>query len=309
VINSEAEMERRQFPATIFMEKNIGERTVSIKLLLEAGVHFGHQTRYRHPHMKPYIFTQRRGIYIIDLEKTLVLLEEARNFIRDVAARGEDILFVGTKRQAQESVEQGANRCGAFYVNQRWVGGMLTNFSVIQSRIDYLVRLEDRKERGEFEVLPKKEVLKLEKKIDHLNRLFGGIKEMTRMPGCLFVVDLLKGKSSVAEAKKVGIPVIAIVDTNCDPEIVDYPIPANDDAVKAIRLISNVLADAVLEGRASLEETTFKEPSEALSEAEKVAETTEVGEHHLEEFKPEDSSPLGSKEIKEETSGSFYPNN
>ena len=226
---------------------------VSMKLLLEAGVHFGHQVGRWNPKMKTYIFSQRNGIHIIDLEQTVVLLNKACGFIREVVAGGENIIFVGSKKQAQEAVEQEAKRCGMFYVNQRWLGGMLTNFSTIQSRIDYLVRLEDRKARGELERLPKKEVLKLEKEMAHLNRLLGGVKEMTRIPGTLFVIDPSKERNAIAEARKVGVPIVAIVDTNCDPDEVDYPIPGNDDAIRAVSLFCAVIADAVIQGKQARE--------------------------------------------------------
>lgn len=240
---------------------------ISMKLLLEAGVHFGHQVGRWNPKMKPYIFSQRNGIHIIDLEQTVVLLGKACDFVRQVVADGESIIFVGSKKQAQEAVEQEAKRCGMFYVNQRWLGGMLTNFSTIQSRIDYLVRLEDRKARGEFERLPKKEVLKLEKEIMHLNRLLGGVKEMTRIPGALFIIDPSKERNAVAEARRVGVPIVAVVDTNCDPDEIDYPIPGNDDAIRAVALFCTVIADAVIQG---------KQAREAL--AEKIAgEVKEVG--------------------------------
>ncbi len=222
---------------------------VSMKLLLEAGVHFGHQVGRWNPKMKTYIFSQRNGIHIIDLEQTVVLLGKSCNFIREVVAGGENIIFVGSKKQAQEAVEQEAKRCGMFYVNQRWLGGMLTNFSTIQSRIDYLVRLEDRKARGELERLPKKEALKLDKEMAHLNRLLGGVKEMTRIPGALFIIDPSKERNAIAEARRVGVPIVAIVDTNCDPDEVDYPIPGNDDAIRAVALFCAVVADAVLQGK------------------------------------------------------------
>ena len=195
---------------------------ISMKLLLEAGVHFGHQVGRWNPKMKQYIFSQRNGIHIIDLEQTVVLLGKACDFIREVVANGDNIIFVGSKKQAQEAVEQEAKRCGMFYVNQRWLGGMLTNFSTSQSRIDYLVRLEDRKARGELERLPKKEAMKLDKEIAHLNRLLGGVKEMTRIPGALFVIDPSKERNALAEARRVGVPIVAIVDTNCDPDEIDY---------------------------------------------------------------------------------------
>ncbi|MFC1906137.1 30S ribosomal protein S2 [Chloroflexota bacterium] len=221
---------------------------VTIKELLEGGVHFGHQTRRWNPRMRRYIYTQRNGIHIIDLEQTLVLLNKAYEFIRDIVASGEDILIVGTKKQAQESVEQESQRCGMCYINQRWLGGMLTNFRTIQTRIDYLVQLEDRKDKGEFENLPKKEVLKLEEMIARLNRRLGGVKEMTRIPGAVFIIDPAKEGIAVAECRKMGVPVVATVDTDCNPDIIDHIIPANDDAIKAIRLLCSTVADAVLEG-------------------------------------------------------------
>ncbi len=223
--------------------------TVTIKQLLEAGAHFGHQTSRWHPRMKKYIFTKRNGIHIIDLEQTVSMLDRACNFIRQVAAAGGSILFVGTKKQAQETVEEEAKRCHMYYVNQRWLGGTLTNFATIQKRIDYLVRLEDQKERGELSRLPKNEALKLEKEIIRLNRLIGGFKEMTSLPAALFIIDITKERAALAEAKRIGIPVVAIADTNCDPTDIDYPIPTNDDAIKAIRLISSRIADAALEGK------------------------------------------------------------
>jgi len=223
---------------------------VTIKELLEGGVHFGHQTRRWNPRMRKYIYTQRNGIHIIDLEQTLGFINRAYEFIRDLVASGEDILIVGTKKQAQESVAQESQRCGMCYVNQRWLGGMMTNFRTIQTRIDYLVQLEDRKEKGEFENLPKKEVLKLEEMIVRLNRRLGGVKEMTRIPGAVFIIDPAKEGIAVAECRKMGVPVIATVDTDCNPDIIDHIIPANDDAIKAIRLLCSTVANAVLEGMA-----------------------------------------------------------
>ena len=228
---------------------------ISIKELLEAGAHFGHQTDRWHPRMRSYIFTQRGGIHIIDLEQTVKLLDKACAFARELIVDGQFILFVGTKKQAQGIIEDEAKRCGMFYANQRWLGGMLTNFSVIQSRIDYLVELEDKQAKGELNYLPKKERLKLEEKISRLNRYMGGFKEMTGFPGALFIVDPVKDKIALDEARKVNIPVIAIVDTNCNPEPIDYPIPANDDAIKAIKLIASKMANAVLEGKALREST------------------------------------------------------
>ncbi len=249
---------------------------VTVKQLLEAGAHFGHQTSRWHPRMKKYIFTKRNGIHIIDLEQTAGMLETACNFIRDLVAEGESVLFVGTKKQAQEAIELEADRCGMYYVKQRWIGGVLTNFATIQSRIDYLVRLEDQKARGEFSRLPKKEALKLDEQIVRLNRLMGGFKEMTRLPGALFIVDPTKERIALAEAKRVNIPVVALVDTNCNPDTIDYSIPSNDDAVRSIKLICNKVAEAVIEGKAGnmaeeLTETAeISDPVE--SEGEKTAE-------------------------------------
>ncbi|MFC2004996.1 30S ribosomal protein S2 [Chloroflexota bacterium] len=222
--------------------------TVSIKQLLEAGAHFGHQTSRWHPGMKKYIFTKRDGIHIIDLEQTASMLYKACEFILQVVAEGGKILFVGTKKQAQESVEEAAKRCSMYYVTQRWIGGVLTNFATIQARIDYLVRLEDQQARGEFSRLPKKEALKLEKEIARLNRQMGGFKEMTSLPAAIFIIDPPKEKIALAEAKRARIPVVAIADTSCNPDEIDYPIPANDDAIRAIKLICNKVADAVIEG-------------------------------------------------------------
>jgi small subunit ribosomal protein S2 len=223
--------------------------SISVKQLLEAGAHFGHLTGHWHPYMKSYIFTQRNGIHIIDLEQTVTMLDRACTYIRELVSNGQSVLFVGTKKQAQEIVEEEAKRCGMYYVNQRWLGGMLTNFATIQARIDYLVRLEDRRDKGELDHLSKKEKMKVEKEIARLNKLLGGFKEMTTLPGALFIVDPTKEKIALAEAKKVGIPIIAVVDTNCDPTGIEYLIPANDDAIKAIKLICSKIADAVLEGK------------------------------------------------------------
>lgn len=221
---------------------------VSIKRFLEAGAHFGHQTSRWHPRMKKYIFTKRNGIHIIDLEQTAGRLGKACAFVREMVEIGGTILFVGTKKQAQQAVEEEARRCGMYYVNQRWLGGVLTNFATIQSRIDYLVRLEDRRERGEFRRLPKKEAGKLEEKINRLNKLVGGFKEMTSLPSALFIVDPTKERIALAEAKRIGIPIVAIVDSNCNPDEIDYAIPANDDAIRAIKLVCNQIAEAVIEG-------------------------------------------------------------
>lgn len=222
---------------------------VSMKQLLEAGVHFGHQTRRWNPKMAQYIFTERNGIYIIDLQKTVKKLEEAYYFVRDLAANDETILFVGTKKQAQDSIRDEALRAGAHFVNARWLGGMLTNFRTIRRRIDRLTQLRKMEEDGTFELLPKKEVIKLNLEIEKLEKFMGGIKELKKLPGALFIVDPRKEKIAVAEAKNLGIPVVAIVDTNCDPDEVDYVIPGNDDAIRAVKLIAATMANAILEGR------------------------------------------------------------
>jgi small subunit ribosomal protein S2 len=226
---------------------------VSMKQLLEAGVHFGHQTRRWNPKMAPYIFTERNGIYIIDLQKTVRKLEEAYLFVRDAAANGEEILFVGTKKQAGESIREEAERAGAHYVNARWLGGMLTNFETIKRRIRRLEKLREMEADGTFDLLPKKEVIKLNLEIEKLEKFLGGIKNMNRLPGVMFVVDPRKEKIAVAEAKKLGIPVVAIVDTNCDPDEIDYVIPGNDDAIRAVKLISQAMGNAILEGRQGMD--------------------------------------------------------
>ncbi|NLP18308.1 MAG: 30S ribosomal protein S2 [Firmicutes bacterium] len=222
---------------------------VTMKQLLESGVHFGHQTRRWNPKMAQYIFTERNGIYIIDLQKTVRKMEETYNFVRELAMQGGTLLFVGTKKQAQETVLEEAERCGMFYVNNRWLGGTLTNYKTIRKRIQYLRKLEEMEEDGTFTVLPKKEVMKLQAEKEKLNRFLGGIKEMPGLPDAVYVVDPRKERIAVAEARKLDIPVIAIVDTNCDPDEIDYVIPGNDDAIRAVRLITSKLADAVLEGK------------------------------------------------------------
>lgn len=222
---------------------------VSMKQLLEAGVHFGHQTRRWNPKMAQYIFTERNGIYIIDLQKTVKKLEEAYMFIREVSANGKSVLFVGTKKQAQDSVKEEAIRAGAHYVNARWLGGMMTNFRTIKRRINRLEQLLKMEEDGTFDLLPKKEVIKLKLEIEKLEKFLGGITTMEKLPGALFIVDPRKEKNAVAEAKKLGIPIVAIVDTNCDPDEVDYVIPGNDDAIRAVKLIAQTMADAIIEGR------------------------------------------------------------
>ena len=249
---------------------------ISMKQLLEAGVHFGHQTRRWNPKMAPYIFTERNGIYIIDLQKTVKKVEECYNFLRDVAARGENILFVGTKKQAQEAMREEALRCNMFYVNERWLGGMLTNFKTIQTRINRLRKLEAMEADGTFDVLPKKEVIGLRLEMEKLTKYLGGIKDMKGMPGAIFIVDPKKEKIAVKEARILGIPIIGIVDTNCDPDDVDYIIPANDDAIRAVKLISGCMADAVIEGRQgeSFDEGEGGESAEA-AEAEVPEEAAE----------------------------------
>ena len=241
---------------------------VSMKQLLEAGVHFGHQTRRWNPKMAEYIFTERNCIYIIDLQKTVKKLEEAYMFVRDLAAEGEEVLFVGTKKQAQESIKEEAARCGMPYVNARWLGGMLTNFVTIKRRIKRLGQLKAMKEDGTFDLLTKKEAAKLDLEIEKLEKYMGGITEMKKQPAAMFIVDPRKERIAVAEAKKLGIPIIAIVDTNCDPDEIDYVIPGNDDAIRAVKLIAGAMADAVIEGRqgmqgAAAEEAQEEAPTEA----------------------------------------------
>lgn len=241
---------------------------VTMKSLLEAGVHFGHQRRRWNPKMKQYIFAQRNGIHIIDLQKTLKMLDRACSYVSEVAAEGKKVLMVGTKKQAQDTVVTEARRSGSYYVTTRWLGGTLTNFRTIQSRIDYLVRLETAQAKGEFGRLPKKEALKLEETIARLNKYLGGIKEMTQMPGALFVVDIGKEAIAVAEARRMGVPIVALVDSDCDPDLVDYPIPGNDDAIRSIRLITSRIADAIIEGnrrRTALLESQVKDSEEAVA--------------------------------------------
>ena len=241
---------------------------ISMKQLLEAGVHFGHQTRRWNPKMAPYIFTERNGIYIIDLQKTVKKLEEAYMFVRDVAANGDTVLFVGTKKQAGDSVREEAERAGVHYVNARWLGGMMTNFKTIRRRIERLNQLQKMEEDGTFDRLPKKEVIKLRLEIEKLEKFMGGIRTMNKLPGALFVVDPRKEKIAVSEAKKLGIPVVAIVDTNCDPDEVDYVIPGNDDAIRAVKLIAQTMADAIIEGRQGVQEAAEDAAEEAVADAE-----------------------------------------
>ena len=246
---------------------------VSMKQLLEAGVHFGHQTRRWNPKMAPYIFTERNGIYIIDLQKTVRKLEEAYMFVRDLSAEGKEVLFVGTKKQAQDSIREEATRAGAHYVNARWLGGMLTNFRTIRGRIARLNQLKTMETDGTFDLLPKKEVAKLTHEIEKLEKFLGGIKEMKSLPGALFIVDPRKEKIAVSEAKKLGIPVVAIVDTNCDPDDVNYVIPGNDDAIRAVKLIASCMADAIIEGHQGEQ---GEEAAEAAAEG--AAEETAAAE-------------------------------
>ncbi|MBM0065131.1 30S ribosomal protein S2 [Alkalicoccobacillus gibsonii] len=227
---------------------------ISMKQLLEAGVHFGHQTRRWNPKMDRYIFTERNGIYIIDLQKTVKKVEQAYNFVRDIAADGGKILFVGTKKQAQDSVRDEALRCGMYFINQRWLGGTLTNFETIQKRIKRLKNIEKMEEDGTFEVLPKKEVILLNKEKDRLEKFLGGIKDMKGVPDALFVIDPRKERIAIAEAHKLNIPIVAIVDTNCDPDEIDYVIPGNDDAIRAVKLLTGKMADAVIEATAHEEQ-------------------------------------------------------
>ena len=235
---------------------------VSMKQLLEAGVHFGHQTRRWNPKMAKFIFTERNGIYIIDLSKTVKKVEEAYNFLREVASQGEVILFVGTKKQAQEAIKEEAERCGMYFVNERWLGGMLTNHQTIQTRIKKLRELEKMEEEGVFEVLPKKEVIKLRALKEKLEKNLNGIKEMPELPGAIFVVDPRKENIAIQEAARLGIPVVGIVDTNCDPDELDYAIPGNDDAIRAVKLITGAMATAIIEGRQGAEEEIVEEEAE-----------------------------------------------
>lgn len=240
---------------------------VSMKQLLEAGVHFGHQTRRWNPKMAEYIFTERNGIYIIDLQKTVKKVEEAYMFVRDVAEAGDSVLFVGTKKQAQESIKEEAERVGMYYVNSRWLGGMLTNFATIKTRIERLAQLRKMEEDGTFNLLPKKEVVKLNLEIEKLEKYLGGIKEMKKLPGALFIVDPRKERNAVAEARKLHIPIVAIVDTNCDPDEIDYVIPGNDGAIRAVKLIAGIMANAILEGKQGEQfDAPAKEDAETAAE-------------------------------------------
>jgi small subunit ribosomal protein S2 len=243
-----------------------------MKQLLEAGVHFGHQTRRWNPKMAEYIYMERNGIYIIDLQKTVKKLEESYNFVRQLSENNQNILFVGTKKQATDTVKEEAERAGQYFVNARWLGGMLTNFKTMRTRIDRLAQLKKMQEDGTFDMLPKKEVLKLIGEMEKLEKYLGGVKDMKKLPGALFVIDSRKEHNAIAEARKLGIPIIAIVDTNCDPDEVDYPIPANDDAIRAIKLICQTMANAVLEGRQGLDAAPAAAESAAAEDAEIDAE-------------------------------------
>ena len=244
---------------------------VSMKQLLEAGVHFGHQTRRWNPKMAQYIYTERNGIYIIDLQKTVKKLEEAYNFVRECSANGGNVLFVGTKKQAQDAIKEEAARCGGYYVNARWLGGMLTNFRTMRTRIDRLAQLRKMEADGTFAMLPKKEVIKHQLEIEKLEKYLGGVKEMKKIPAAMFIVDPRKERNAIAEAQKLNIPIVAIVDTNCDPDEIDYVIPGNDDAIRAIRLIAAAMASAAIEGRQGEDaapEQAAEEVTEAVAEAE-----------------------------------------
>ena len=261
--------------------KNKEETTmavVSMKQLLEAGVHFGHQTRRWNPKMAPYIFTERNGIYIIDLQKTVKKLDDAYMFIRQVTEEGGEVLFVGTKKQASDSIKEEAERAGAHFVNARWLGGMMTNFTTIQRRIKRLEQLQAMAQDGTFDLLPKKEVSKMNLEIEKLEKFLGGIKNMQKLPAVLFIVDPRKERIAVAEAKKLGIPIVAIVDTNCDPDEIDYVIPGNDDAIRAVKLIAGAMADAIIEGRQGETPVTGEEAEPVQTEAVEEAEAEEAAE-------------------------------
>ncbi len=285
---------------------------VSMKTLLEAGVHFGHQTRRWDPKMKPFIFTERNGIHIIDLQQTVTRLSDAMNFIRDLAATGKTVLFVGTKKQAQETIEQEAARAGMPFVNQRWMGGMLTNFRTIQTRIKRLNDLKAQKERGDFERLPKKEAAALDEEIQKLTKLLGGMENLSRLPDAVFVVDPHREALAVGEARRLALPLVAMVDTNCNPDVIDYPVPANDDAIRAIRLLTSKIADAVLEGAQQRESELAKAEADAAAEAEEaeIAEELEPGEEvkpevevSVEEMSAPHAAPEEEFEVEPEASG------
>ena len=269
---------------------------LTMKSLLEAGVHFGHQTRRWNPRMKSYIFTQRNSIHIIDLQQTLSLLEQACRFITNSVAQGRKVLLVGTKKQAQDAIKEEANRCGAFYVNQRWLGGTLTNFQNIRSRVDHMIHLRERKEKGLLQVLLKKEALKLEEELARLEKYFLGIEDMDALPSAIYLVDLGKEKIAVAEAQRVGVPIVALVDTDCDPQPIDFPIPGNDDAIRSVRLITSRIADAVLEGL-NLREGLLKAAEQLVEEqAQESAQDSQEAEVEAVELpEVEESSDLAGE--------------
>ncbi|RKX52790.1 MAG: 30S ribosomal protein S2 [Thermotoga sp.] len=271
---------------------------LSMKQLLETGVHFGHQTKRWNPKMKPYIYTARKGIYIIDLQKTVKMFDRAYNFIVDVASKGGTVLMVGTKKQAQEAIEREARRAGAFYVTERWLGGMLTNFRTIKKRIDYFKEIEKMEENGELDKVPPKEALKIRREKEKLEKYFAGIKEMVELPGAVFVIDPRKEKNAVAEANKLKIPVVALVDTNCDPDPIDYVIPGNDDAIRATALITSKIADAIIEGRQGYQETLEAQKTEEEKEIPEVQEvqSTEENVEKTEEYVVEDTTTTQTTE-------------
>ena len=266
-----------------------------MKELLEAGVHFGHQTKRWNPKMKEYIFGERNGIYIIDLQKTLKMFKEASNFVRDLAAEGKTVMFVGTKRQAQDAIAEEANRCAMYYVNQRWLGGLLTNWVTVQKSVKRLKELDDMATDGRYELLPKKEVIKLERERKHLQANLAGIKEMNRLPDAVFVIDSNKEQIAVREARKLGIPVVAVVDTNCDPSEVDYVIPGNDDALRAIRLFASKIADSVVEGNQAATDKQVAEVRDAVATTEGTEEASAEGETPVEDISMEDVLRGGRK--------------
>ncbi|HET7767528.1 MAG TPA: 30S ribosomal protein S2 [Chloroflexota bacterium] len=272
---------------------------ISMKLLLEAGVHFGHQTKRWNPKMRQFIFTERNGIHIIDLQQTVSCLAEAYAFVRDLTRRGDSVLFVGTKKQAQEAIAEEAKRAGQYWVTQRWLGGMLTNFQTIQQRIRRLQELKIRQERGDFDQIPKKEALKLTEEMERLQSRLGGIEQMRRAPGALFIVDTRKEHIAVAEARRLGIPIVALVDTNCNPEEVDYPIPANDDAIRAIKLLAGRIADACVEGRgfaeAVMKDTDEEEEEEMTQEDYEAALTDDLFDYIDEDEDEEDRYARGGR--------------
>ncbi|NLT15585.1 MAG: 30S ribosomal protein S2 [Clostridiales bacterium] len=269
---------------------------ISMKQLLEAGVHFGHQTRRWNPKMAEYIFTERNGIYIIDLQKTVKKVDEAYFFIREIAMNGDDVLFVGTKKQAQDSIKEEAERSSQYFVNARWLGGMLTNFKTIRKRIERLNQLENMETNGLFEVLPKKEVIKLRGEMEKLEKYLGGIKNMKKLPGAMFIVDPRKERNAILEARKLGIPIVAIVDTNCDPDEVDYVIPGNDDAIRAVKLIAAKMADAIIEGRQGEDMSTGTESEEAQEKINEV-DVEQGGAQELTEKPAEESTEEPAVEI------------